>query len=137
MFTRSRSCTNRWMARDADRGDGSPGAASLRCDYERGSRLVILGFPIALILAWAFELTPEGIKRTEDVDLSKSIARGTGRKLTGIVIAVAFVALGLFLFQIVGIGRRASQSDAEHRERQSVTAYLLTKNPSPFCRSLT
>jgi TolB-like protein/Tfp pilus assembly protein PilF len=84
--------------------------------------LVILGFPIALILAWAFELTPEGIKRTEDVDLSKSIARGTGRKLTGIIIAVAFVALGLFLFQIVGIGRRASQSDAEHRERQSVTA---------------
>jgi TolB-like protein/Tfp pilus assembly protein PilF len=43
--------------------------------------LLIIGFPIALILAWAFELTPEGIKRTEDVDLSKSIRRKTGRKL--------------------------------------------------------
>src|SRR2546425_11309031 len=32
--------------------------------------LVATGFPIALIIAWAFELTPEGIKRTEDVDLS-------------------------------------------------------------------
>jgi len=43
--------------------------------------LLIIGFPISLILAWAFELTPEGIKRTEDVDLSKSIMRKTGRKL--------------------------------------------------------
>src|SRR5256714_10272917 len=31
--------------------------------------LVAIGFPIALVIAWAFELTPEGIKRTEDVDL--------------------------------------------------------------------
>src|SRR5881409_799100 len=30
---------------------------------------IVIGFPIALVLAWAFELTPEGIKRTEDVDL--------------------------------------------------------------------
>ena len=34
--------------------------------------LVATGFPIALIIAWAFELTPEGIKRTEDVDLAAS-----------------------------------------------------------------
>ena len=32
--------------------------------------LVALGFPIALVIAWAFELTPEGLKRTEDVDLA-------------------------------------------------------------------
>jgi TolB-like protein/Tfp pilus assembly protein PilF len=43
--------------------------------------LLVIGFPVAIILAWAFELTPEGIKRTEDVDLSKSIRRKTGRKL--------------------------------------------------------
>jgi RNA polymerase sigma factor (sigma-70 family) len=46
--------------------------------------LLITGFPIALILAWAFELTPEGIKRAEDVDPSKSIAQKS-RKLTAIV----------------------------------------------------
>src|SRR4029453_12794759 len=84
--------------------------------------LIVIGFPIALVLAWAFELTPEGIKRTEDLDVSKPTARRTGRKLTGIVIAVAFVALGLFLFQLVGIGHRGAQSDAEHTESQSVTA---------------
>jgi len=31
---------------------------------------IIIGFPVALMLAWAFELTPEGLKRTEDVDLA-------------------------------------------------------------------
>src|SRR5437762_11598929 len=46
--------------------------------------LVALGFPIALVLAWAFELTPEGIKRAEDVDPRKCIARKTGRKRAGL-----------------------------------------------------
>ena len=36
--------------------------------------LLIIGFPVAVVLAWAFDLTPEGIKRAHDVDLSKSIA---------------------------------------------------------------
>jgi TolB-like protein/lipoprotein NlpI len=61
--------------------------------------LLVLGFPIALILAWAFELTPEGIKRTEDVDLSKSVRRKTGRKLDFFIIAVLLVVIGLLLFQ--------------------------------------
>jgi len=37
--------------------------------------LLITGFPIALILAWAFDITPEGIKRTDDIDLAKVQAR--------------------------------------------------------------
>src|SRR4029434_2346733 len=61
--------------------------------------LLILGFPIALILAWAFELTPEGIKRTEDVDLSKSIRRKTGRKLDFLIIAVLLLIIAGLLFQ--------------------------------------
>src|SRR6187200_1479336 len=36
--------------------------------------LLIIGFPVAVVLAWAFDLTPEGIKRANDVGLSKSIA---------------------------------------------------------------
>jgi len=61
--------------------------------------LILLGFPIALILAWAFELTPEGLKRTEDVDLSKSITRKTGRKLDFLIIAVLLLVIGILLFQ--------------------------------------
>src|SRR5215831_16038893 len=61
--------------------------------------VVLLGFPIALVLAWAFELTPEGIKRTEDVDLSKSIRRKAGRKLDFLIIAVLLLVIAALLFQ--------------------------------------
>src|SRR5450432_4366415 len=43
--------------------------------------LLILGSPVALILAWAFELTPEGIKRADEVAPNESITPRTGRKL--------------------------------------------------------
>ncbi len=61
--------------------------------------LLIIGFPVALILAWAFELTPEGIKRAEDVDLGKSITRKSGRKLDFFIIAVLLLVIGILLFQ--------------------------------------
>jgi TolB-like protein/Flp pilus assembly protein TadD len=61
--------------------------------------LLIIGFPVAMILAWAFELTPEGIKRTEDVDLSTSITRRTGRKLDFLIIGVLLVVVAILLFQ--------------------------------------
>jgi TolB-like protein/Tfp pilus assembly protein PilF len=51
--------------------------------------LLVIGFPVALILAWAFELTPEGIKRTEDVDLSKSIPLSNLSKETPATRAIA------------------------------------------------
>ena len=41
--------------------------------------LLIIGFPVALVLSWAFEITPEGIKRESDIDPSKSVTRKTGR----------------------------------------------------------
>jgi TolB-like protein/Tfp pilus assembly protein PilF len=59
--------------------------------------LLIIGFPVALILAWAFELTPEGIKRAEDVDLTKSTTRRTSHKLLWITAVVAIVAAALFV----------------------------------------
>jgi TolB-like protein/Tfp pilus assembly protein PilF len=62
--------------------------------------LLILGFPVALVLAWAFEITPEGIKRAEDVLPNESITRRTGRKLVGITVALAVVAAGLLAFQM-------------------------------------
>src|SRR6266487_183430 len=61
--------------------------------------LLIIGFPVALILAWAFELTPEGIKRAEDVDVSKSITRKSGRKLDFFIIAVLLLVIGILVFQ--------------------------------------
>ena len=62
--------------------------------------LIVIGFPIALVIAWAFELTPEGIKRAEDVAPNESITRKTGRKLTALIALVAVIALGLLLLQL-------------------------------------
>jgi hypothetical protein len=57
------------------------------------SFLVLLGFPLAVILAWAFELTPEGIKRETNVNPAESITHSTGRKFDFAMIALLAVAL--------------------------------------------
>jgi TolB-like protein/Tfp pilus assembly protein PilF len=55
--------------------------------------LLILSFPLALLFAWAFELTPEGVKREKNVDPAESIAHITGRKLDFVIIAVLVLAV--------------------------------------------
>ncbi len=63
--------------------------------------LSVLGFPVALVCSWAFELTPEGIKREGEIDPNLSFSRKTGRKLTALIVVVAVVAGGLMVFRIV------------------------------------
>jgi TolB-like protein len=58
----------------------------------------ILGFPLALIFAWAYELTPEGLKKEKDIDRSLSITQVTGRKLDYLIIATLVTALAYFAF---------------------------------------
>jgi TolB-like protein len=59
--------------------------------------LLAAGFPVAVLFAWAFEMTPEGIKREKDVDRSRSITRETGQKLNRMIIGVLVVAVALLL----------------------------------------
>src|SRR5947208_16483682 len=68
--------------------------------------LLIIGFPVALILAWAFELTPDGIKRVEDVAPNESITRRTGRKLDFLIIGVLLIVIAVFAYQRYGPSRR-------------------------------
>jgi TolB-like protein/Tfp pilus assembly protein PilF len=58
--------------------------------------LLVIGFPLALFFAWAYELTPEGLKRERDVDRAESITHQTGRKLDYIIIAVLVLLLAYF-----------------------------------------
>ena len=58
--------------------------------------LIIVGFFLALFLSWAFELTPDGVKREKDVDRSRSITGATGRKLDFVIIAVLGAAVVVF-----------------------------------------
>ena len=66
---------------------------------------ILIGFPFALIFAWAFEMTPEGIKREKDVDRDTSITPATGQKLNRtamiiLVAAVGFLLLDKFVLQL-------------------------------------
>ena len=63
--------------------------------------VIIFGFPVALIFSWAFEITPEGIKLESEIEPNKSIKRRTGRKIVAMTIALAVVAAGLFVYQLV------------------------------------
>jgi len=57
---------------------------------------LILAFPLAIFLAWAYELTPEGLKKEQDIDRAKSTTHVTGRKLDYFIIVVLVLALGYF-----------------------------------------
>src|ERR1700730_19277148 len=67
---------------------------------------IVVGFPIALVLAWAFELTPEGIKRTEDVDLATQ-TRAKPYAWIYIVIVGALISISLFF-----LGRYTARNTA-------------------------
>ena len=55
--------------------------------------VLIMGLPLALILAWAFELTPDGLKKESEVDRSESITGQTGRKLNFTIITVLVITI--------------------------------------------
>lgn len=76
---------------------------------------VIIGFPFAIIFAWAFEMTPEGIKREKDVDRSESIAPQTGQKLNHTALIILAIAVGFLL-----IDKFVLQSSDERTGQETV-----------------
>lgn len=75
---------------------------------------LVLGFPVAVLLSWAFELTPEGIKLEKNVDQSKAVSNLTGRRLDFWIIALLFLAVGFFAFDkfVLDPGRDAERVEA-------------------------
>src|SRR5262245_48901738 len=60
----------------------------------------ILGFPIALTIAWAFEMTPEGLKRDDEIRPNEHIPRWSTRRFLALVISVAILAAGVPLVHL-------------------------------------
>jgi len=73
--------------------------------------LLSLGLPFAVIFAWAFEMTPEGLKKEKDVDRSQSITSVTGQKLNNAIIGILVIALGYFAIDkfVLDPGRDAAE----------------------------
>ena len=85
---------------------------------------VILGFPVALILAWAFELTPEGLRRSEEVAPQESKTRKPGSKWTAVIVTAAVLATALLAFQFV----RTRRSPAIESPKQTAPTAALDKS---------
>jgi TolB-like protein len=83
--------------------------------------LLAIGFPLALIFAWAFELTPEGIKKEKDVDRSNSITPVTGRKFDFFIIAALAIAVVFLLVDRanMGVSRDDSASSTAQTSERS------------------
>lgn len=60
--------------------------------------VLAIGFPLALVFSWIYEITPDGLKLERDIDRSKSITRHTGQRLDRAIIAVLSIALVYFAF---------------------------------------
>src|SRR5436853_91944 len=81
---------------------------------------MVIGFPIAVVCSWAFEMTPEGIKLERDID--RRVTRKTGRKLTALITVVAALAAGVTTFRFL-------HSEGGNTERQpSVATEIESKS---------
>jgi len=88
--------------------------------------ILAIGFPIALIFAWVYEITPEGIKLEKEVDRSESITHTTGRRMDFVVIAVLTAAVIVFAYDKWWLG----PSDGFRPPPNSI-AVLAFANMSP------
>jgi adenylate cyclase len=89
--------------------------------------LLVIGFVPALIFSWVFELTPQGLKRDEDVPIEQSIAPQTGRRMNRMIIAVLVLALGYFVVDKFVLSQR--------REKLAAGA-ALSSNAAPDEKSV-
>jgi TolB-like protein/lipoprotein NlpI len=86
-----------------------------------------IGFPLALFFAWAFELTPEGVKREKDVDRSQSITPQTGKKLNNTILVLMAVAIAYLLFDKFSekgsepFSQTSSNQSAHDEEKRALT----------------
>ena len=91
--------------------------------------LVLIGFPLALIVAWAFELTPEGIKRETDVDPAESVRPSKGRKLDFAIIGL--LAVALIFVAVDNYVLEAEQEQAEGAAEQFPAAESVALGATP------
>ncbi len=88
--------------------------------------VVAVGFFVALVLAWVYELTPEGVKLEKDVDRSESITPKTGRRLDVIFVVLLIVALGVSVtLNITGM-RDAPEATPAAADRLSIAVLPFT-----------
>ena len=90
-----------------------------------------IGFFITLFFAWAFEMTPEGVKRESEIDRSQSVTQKTGQKLNFAIIGLLVVALGYFVWESRFASERGSEPFSQETAVQSVRDGDEKRDPTP------
>jgi TolB-like protein/Tfp pilus assembly protein PilF len=81
--------------------------------------VLALGFPVAVFFSWAYEVTPEGLKRESEVDRTQSITHVTRRKLDRAIMAMLVVALGYFIWESRFAGNERGAEPARDRAQSA------------------
>jgi TolB-like protein len=89
---------------------------------------VAVGFPFALLFAWAYEMTPDGIKREHEVDREESITSETGRKLNRTIILVLAAAVALLLVDKFVLQRDSMPADEATEKSVAVLPFVAMSN---------
>ena len=82
--------------------------------------LLAIGLPIALLLSWAYEVTPEGVKKTEEVDKSQSITHRSGQRINKLIIGALVLAIGFIIYDKTVV----PANDREAKAREASIAVL-------------
>lgn len=99
--------------------------------------LLVVGFIPAVVIAWAFELTPEGVKRESEVDRSHSITPRTGHKLDRAIMVVLALAVGLLLFDKLMLREKPGVPAAKTpRAAVAETGSINAQTPEPERKSV-
>jgi len=89
--------------------------------------VVLLGFPVALVIAWAFEMTPEGMKRTEDIRPDEKLPQWSRRKFAAFILVVVICAAALLGYQVF----RAKPAAAPLAEKSIAVLPLVNQSGDP------
>ena len=102
--------------------------------------VLAIGFFVAMFFAWAFEMTPEGVKREADVDRSQSVTAHTGKKLNNAILVMMAFAIGYLLFDkfsgpgtvstpVVDTTTSSAQQDAESASEPTISRQSIAVLP--------
>ena len=99
--------------------------------------VLALGFPVVVFFSWAYEVTPDGIKRESEVNRSQSIMHTTGRKLDRAITAVLIVALGYFAFDKFVLSAGREKAAIEEATSRALAEQLATQEvPADIIKSI-
>ena len=98
--------------------------------------IFVLGFVLALYISWAFEATPQGMKRTKNVPRDAVLPSWSPRKFAIFIIAIALLAASLLVFDLVRSRSKCAGRSLEHASAVEVTMHKISSRSEELVATL-